>query len=88
MTDPGPQKKSEINLLPGSTKAPTPAVVKEKGKAENAIARTRFGGMVLLTLCALLAFSIWQKSDLGSAIVAAISAGLGFLLGERTKQED
>ena len=80
--------KSETQLISGAAKAPTPAHVRETGKPQNAVARTWFGGIVLLTLCVLLGVSMWQKSDLGAAIVAAISGGLGYLLGERSRQDE
>lgn len=80
----------QVKLDAGGDRRPvSPASVKEKGKAANAISKTRFGGTVLLTLCGLLGIALCKdKTELGTAIIAAISGGLGFMLGDRSKPGD
>ena len=81
-----PQVKLDVG---GDRRAMTPASLKEHGRAQNALSRTRFGGSILILLCVLLGIAMaCNKTELGTALIAAVSAGLGFMLGERTKPSD
>jgi hypothetical protein len=74
----------EVKLQSGGAQPtrPTPNLIRESGKARNALLRTWFGGGVLIALClAYVAALIWREDE-ASTILPVIGTGLGFLLGQ------
>jgi hypothetical protein len=74
-----------LHVQPGQLqRAPTAAVVKEQGKAREAIARMWVGGVVLGGLIIALGCAMIWRPEHVQPVLTALGTITGFLLGQRT----
>lgn len=80
----------EVQFKAGSStlpKLPTPSAIAARGIAQDSLARTVLGGIVLVILAAGYVGALWCKIDGAEGVLGVLGTGLGFMLGQARRSD-